>query len=254
MSADLALVTGASRGIGRAIAIKLAGAGYRVAITGRDQVRLSGVAQKLGGQVLAHAADLRNADEVKGLLRAVRKTLGCPVILINNAGVAPTARFEKTEDETLDAAIDLHLRAPFILIRDLLPELRRLDRGCFVQVASTAGLRGYQYTSAYCAAKHAMIGMTRSLAEELRGSSIASYAICPGFVDTDITRSAAKEIARKTGTSPAEALKKLGKMNRIGRLHSPEEVAEAVLLLCRERPEGSIYNLDADPPCFVEDP
>ncbi|MHC5064172.1 MAG: SDR family NAD(P)-dependent oxidoreductase [Planctomycetota bacterium] len=254
MSAEIALVTGASRGIGRAVAEKLAAAGYRLAITSRDQVRLARAAQEIGGDVFAHAADLRRIEELSGLIQAVRKSCGNPNILINNAGIAPTAKFEKTDEEMLEASMDLHLRAPFALIRAFLPGMRSDGKGCILQIASTAGLRGFSYTSAYCAAKHAMLGMSRSLAEELKSTPIRSYAVCPGFVDTDITRGAARAIAERAGKAETKALEELGAMNRIGRLHSPEEVADAVVQLCRERPEGCVYNLDAEPACFVEDP
>lgn len=254
MSEEIALVTGASRGIGRAVADRLAAAGYRLAITSRDQLRLARAAKELGPSVFAHAADLRRSKDIAGLIKAMRNSIGEPQILINNAGIAPSGKFEKTNEEMLESSMSLHLRAPFALIRAFLPGLRAAGQGCLLQLASTAGLRGFAYTSAYCAAKHAMLGMTRSLAAELQGTAIRSYAVCPGFVDTDITRNAARSIAERQGKSEEIAMNELGAMNRIGRLHSTAEVADAVLQLCRKRPVGCVYNLDAEPPCFVEEP
>src|SRR5690606_2010408 len=118
--------------------------------------------------------------------------LGPPSVVVNNAGTAPTARLEDTGDDTLDEVLDLHVRAPFRILRAALPGLRRLG-GTAVQVASTAGLRGFAFTTAYTAAKHAMVGLCRALAVELvREPEVRVYAVCPGFVDTDVTRRAAQ--------------------------------------------------------------
>jgi 3-hydroxybutyrate dehydrogenase len=168
-----------------------------------------------------------------------------------NAGTAPSDRFADTEDSVLDHALDLHVRAPFRLLRAALPKMRGVEGACMVQMASTAGLVGFPFTSAYTAAKHGMVGLTRALAAEFGAGGPRVYAVCPGFVDTEITRRAAADIAGRGKQSPEEAMAALGAMNRIGRMHTADEVAAAVLHLVRERPEGCVYNLDQDPPGFV---
>jgi NAD(P)-dependent dehydrogenase (short-subunit alcohol dehydrogenase family) len=130
--------------------------------------------------------------------------------------------------------------------------MRAHGGGVAVQLASTAGLRGFAFTAAYTAAKHAMVGLTRALAVELaREPRLRVFAVCPGFVDTDITRRAADAIAARGRTSAADALAAMAAMNRIGRLHSAEEVGAAVARVVRERPEGCVLDLDQEPPAFV---
>ena len=278
--AEAALVTGGSRGIGFAIASELLNAGHAVALVARDEARLRAAAAELhagdgrGARVLALAQDLRAEGAAERVLDLAQRQLGRITILVNNAGTAPSARFEQTTDAQLDEVLDLHVRAPFRLIRALLPGLREHGDGCIVQVASTAGLRGFPFTAAYAAAKHAMVGMTRALHEELRASGASSaleggpasggsggaagsspgthrgvhcYAVCPGFVDTDITRQAAAAIARRGRRTAEQALAAFAAMNRCGRLQQPAEVARAVLQLCRERPEQPIHDLDLPP-------
>ena len=199
MAGSVALITGGSRGIGFAVAEAMAKAKFAVAITARDQAALDSAADALAKAgahaTCAVAADLRDPAAAFAILATVTETIGHPDVLVNNAGSAPTARFERTGDAQLDEVLDLHVRAPFRLIRTLLPSFRDAGKGCFVQVASTAGLRAFPYASAYTAAKHAMVGMTRALAAELSGSKIGCYAVCPGFVDTKITRDAAELVA-----------------------------------------------------------
>ena len=255
MGQPVALVTGGSRGIGLAVAEAAARNGYAVAITSRKRVDLDRAEERVraagAGSVATVAADLRDPESPARVLTAVTAKLGRPELLVNNAGTAPTHRFERTDDAMIDEVIDLHLKAPFRLIRALLPGLRDADSGCLVQIGSTAGLRGFALTAAYTAAKHAMIGMTRALAEELRDTGVGCYAICPGFVDTDITRSAAQQIAKRGHKTVDQALEAMSSMNRIGRMHSPAEVAEAVMDVCTRRPDGIVLELDADPPTFV---
>ena len=124
--------------------------------------------------------------------------------------------------------------------------------GCLLHLASSAGLRGYPFTAAYTAAKHGMVGLTRARHAELMPKGLQVYAVCPGFVDTDITRAAAEAVAKKGKTTAAEALKLMGEQNNIGRMHTANEVAEAVCMLLRQRPTGCIYDLDRDPASFRE--
>jgi NAD(P)-dependent dehydrogenase (short-subunit alcohol dehydrogenase family) len=130
--------------------------------------------------------------------------------------------------------------------------MRRKGSGCLLQIASSAGLRGFAFTSAYTAAKHAMVGLSRALHAELRPAGIDVYAVCPGFVDTDITRAAADAVAARGKTTVEQALARMAALNRIGRMHAPAEVAAAVVHLVRDRPAGCVYDLDRPEPAFVD--
>lgn len=251
----VALVTGANRGIGLAIARELAEAGYRTALLARDRQRLDQACQSiadLGGEAIAVAADLRAADAAAAAVEQVRARLGPIAVLVNNAGTAPSDRIDNTTDAMLQAAFELHVRAPLQLLRACLPDLRAQPAAAMVNVASTAGLRGFPFTAAYTAAKHGMVGLTRAVAAELQPTAIRVYAVCPGFVDTDITRTAAEAIAARGKLTAEQALQRLGAQNRIGRMHRPEEVALAVLWLVRERPPGCVYDLDRAQPTCVD--
>lgn len=174
-------------------------------------------------------------------------------ILIHNAGTAPTARLEDTDDKLLDEVLDLHVRVPMRLVRAALPGFRQRGRGTVLLMGSTAGLQAYPFTSAYTAAKHGTIGLARSIRAEAKSTDLRGYAICPGFVDTDITRSAADGIAARGKTTAEKALGQMAAMNRIGRMHTVAEVADAAVRLCTERPDGCVFLLDADPPNFVDE-
>ncbi|MGE3173756.1 MAG: SDR family NAD(P)-dependent oxidoreductase [Planctomycetota bacterium] len=251
-----ALITGGSRGIGLEIAHALAGAGHRVVLAARDPVALEAARQAMatqGLEVRVIAADLRDPDAPERVAEAARAAFGTPVhVLVNNAGTAPTAKFEATTDAILDETLDLHVRAPLALIRAVLPAMRDRDEGCIVQLASTAGLRAFPFTAAYTAAKHAMVGLTRVLAAELQNTGVRTCAVCPGFVDTDITRQAAAAIAARGRLTVAEALQRMASQNRIGRMHAPAEVASAVVQVVRDRPAGCVYELDHEPPRFLD--
>jgi NAD(P)-dependent dehydrogenase (short-subunit alcohol dehydrogenase family) len=254
-----ALVTGASRGIGRAIVERLARLGIPVGLTARDRAALGTVQDGLppDAPTAAVAADLRDPSEPARIVAEVTERLGPITLLINNAGTAPSAKIEHTTDELLEEALDLHVKAPLRLVRETIEGMRTSGGGCAIQVASSAGLRGFPFTSAYTAAKHGMIGLTRALAAELRDEPIRIYAVCPGFVDTDITRRAAAAIAARGKHTEDEALARLGAMNAGGRLLTADEVAEVVVDLCRSDPataSGAIYNLESLPPTLVESP
>jgi NAD(P)-dependent dehydrogenase (short-subunit alcohol dehydrogenase family) len=252
-SSPVALISGASRGIGLAIARAFSGAGFRVALTARDASLLEANCRQLhtSGPAMSVAADLRHPAAAEHILAAVTAEFGPPQIIVNNAGSAPSDKFANTTDADLELALDLHVRAPFRLLRAALPGLRAQPDSCAIQVASTAGLVGYPFTSAYTAAKHGMVGLSRALAAEFGERAPRCFALCPGFVDTDITRRAAAAIASRGQKTAAQALAGLGAMNQIGRMHTTDEVAAAALYLAQQRPEGCVYNLDRDPPGFV---
>ena len=252
-SSPVVLITGASRGIGSAMSRTMAHAGYRVALTGRNQIRLEALREELAeiSPTMAVVADLREPGAPDKILQAVEEQFGSPHVLINNAGTAPSSRIEDSSNEDLEEVLDLHVRVPFQLIRAALPAMRKQKGSCVIQIASTAGLVGFPFTAAYTAAKHGMVGLTRALAAEFNTESPRMYAICPGFVDTDITHQAAADIASRGRKTETEALKALGAMNSIGRLHTAAEVADAVRYLIQDQPQGCVYNLDSEPPTFV---
>lgn len=253
MDRPLALVTGASRGIGAAIARALAAAGSDLVLTARSREALentAAAAQESDAAASASciAADLTDPTAPDRLLAAAPRPLD---LIVNNAGTAPSERLASTRDEDLSEAWALHVAAPFRLLRAALPSMA--DRGgCAIQIASTAGLRGYPFTSAYTAAKHGMVGLTRAVAAEFARTPLGIYALCPGFVETEITRGAAEALAAKGRSTADEALARMGEMNAIGRMHTAQEVADAVVGLWRDRPKGCVYLLDRDPPGFVD--
>jgi NAD(P)-dependent dehydrogenase (short-subunit alcohol dehydrogenase family) len=248
------IVTGSSRGIGKAIAEALADAGHRLLLVARDADRLAAVAASLrsrGATAVAALADLRNPDAAAPLVATAERELGPVTNVVSNAGTAPSDKVENTTAATLRETFDLHVGAPLAFARAVVPAMKQRG-GSLVHLASTAGLRGFPFTSAYTAAKHGMVGLARALHAELGAAGVRVYAICPGFVDSDITRGAAAAIAARGKTTADAAFARMAAQNRIGRMHTPGEVASAVAKLLREQPEGCVYDLDRDPPGFVD--
>lgn len=230
-----AVVTGASRGIGWAIADYLAGMGADLTLMARDAGRLDArredLAARHGISARAEAADITDADSVAAAFAAC--AAWSPVsILINNAGAAGSAPFLKTDADLLDRMLAVNLTGTFVCTQQVLPGMIESGWGRVVNVASTAGLTGYRYVSAYCAAKHAVVGMTRSLALEVAGKGVTVNAVCPGYTETDLVGDAVANIVAKTGKSEEEAKATLAAGNPQGRLVQPEEVAAAVGWLC----------------------
>ncbi len=227
-----ALVTGGGRGIGRAIASQLARAGATVTVVGRNRATLD--AAVAAGD--AHFADVADVADHASVGAAIAKAAARqPIdILIANAGVAESAPFAKSDVALFKRMIDVNLMGVVHSIQAALPSMRKQPHGRIVAVSSTAGLKGYAYVSAYSAAKHAVIGLVRSLALEFANTSITVNAVCPGFTDTDLVASSVENIMSKTGRSREQAVAELAKHNPQGRLVSPEEVADTVLWLCGE--------------------
>ncbi len=222
----VALVTGGGRGIGEAVARRLAREGLRVAVLGRQRDELQRVAEAVDG--LAVACDLTDPAATEAALAAVADALGPVEVLVNNAGLAESLPFEKTTDAVWERAMALNVTAPMRLCRALVPAMARRGYGRVVNVASNAGLRGYAYTAAYCASKHALVGLTRALAVEFASKGVSVNAVCPGFVDTEMSARSVATIASTTRRSPEEARAALEALSPQRRLMTVEEVAHAV--------------------------
>lgn len=229
-----AVVTGASRGIGAAIAASLVAEGARVSLLGRDELKLAEVSNALGGSGRAApvTVDVTQSESVRAAFAAARERFGPVHILVNNAGQAASAKFSDTDEALWDRIMAVNSTGVFLCTRHALPDMLNARAGRIVNIASIAGLRGGAYISAYVASKHAVIGLTRSLALEFATKGITVNAVCPGYSDTDIVRDAVTKIARTTGRSEREALDSLLATNPQRRLIEPQEIAHAVLWLC----------------------
>ena len=233
-----AVVTGAGSGIGRATAERLAEAGCQVTLIGRHVARLNETADRIGDLAFAAPADVTDADALAAAIEVGRDRFGPIDILINNAGAATSAPFLKTDADALRAMLTLNLEAPAEAVRLVLPGMLTRRWGRIVNVASTAGLKGYPYVSAYVAAKHGLVGLTRALALEVAAKGVTVNAVCPGFTDTELVARSVEAITGKTGRSEEEARAALAASNPQGRLITPDEVAMTIVWLCGEGTSG----------------
>ncbi len=217
-SARHALVTGGGTGIGLACARALMGAGFRVTVLGRREapLRAAGADAWIIGDVTAPPA-LPGFD-----------------VLVNAAGVAPSAPFHRSDDAMFQQAISVNLMGAVAITRAVLPGMLESGWGRVIHIASTAALKGYAYTTAYSASKHAMLGFVRALAQETAARGVTINAICPGFTETEIVAESIARITTRTGRSDAEARAELTRPNPQGRLVQPAEVAAAALFLASD--------------------
>ncbi len=227
-SPRVALVTGAGRGIGRAIAERLSSAGFAVALTARSADQLAETAAACGGPTMVRAADITEAGAVERLFDEVEETWGQVEVLVANAGAGVSARVSRTTDEDWERMLDLNLTAPFRCVRRAVPPMLERGSGRIVIIASIASKIGEPYIAAYTASKHGVLGLVRSAAAELTGTGVTINAICPGYVDTPMTDATVAGIASRTGRTEAKARAILAAKQPSGRLITPDEVADAV--------------------------
>jgi NAD(P)-dependent dehydrogenase (short-subunit alcohol dehydrogenase family) len=223
----VAIVTGGSRGIGRAIALTLAGEGAAVVLAARAAETLAEAAdavRRAGGRAEPVVTELADEQAIRNLVRVTQSKFGRLDILINNAGITHSARLEETGTEDLDRCWAINARAPYILCREALPLLRRSEAGTIINISSVVGVKGYPLQSAYTASKHALRGMSISLAEELRGTNIRVHVLCPGAVDTGMVGDVRPDIKK-------------------GDLIGPGEIAELVLYLVTHRGNAVVDEL-----------
>jgi 3-hydroxybutyrate dehydrogenase len=228
-----AVVTGGGSGIGAAVARALVTAGAQVTLMGRDAARLAYQAEVLSeaGTVHVQSVDVTSADSVAAAFAASCEQ-GFIDILVNNAGQAEAAPFAKTDLALWKRMLDVNLTGVFLCTQEVLPGMLDRRSGRIVNVASTAGQVGYAYVAAYCAAKHGVIGMTRSLALEVAARGVTVNAVCPGYTETGLLEQSIEKIVAQTGRSEDEAREALLRSNPQRRFVTPDEVAGSALWLC----------------------
>ena len=239
----LAFITGGGRGIGRAVALACAREGAGVVVTARTRDQVETVACEVSDRfkvnALAIECDVRNAESVLEAFAGTREKFGRgPDIVVNNAGVARSSLFVNTDEDFWVDHLNTNLGGTFRCTHAALPEMIERGWGRIINIASIAGKTGAPYVSAYAASKHGVLGLTRSLALEVAMQGITVNALCPGYVDTEMTSRGVENIVEKTGRSADDALKMLERMSPQNRLITPEEVAALAVFLASDDGRG----------------
>jgi len=232
-----AVVTGAGRGIGAAIARALAHEGARVALAARtaeEVERVAGALRQDGADAWAMRCDVIDQESVRALALAARERMGAVDILINNAGQAASAPLHRITLEDWNRMLAVNATGTFLCTREFLPDMKARGWGRVVNVASISGLEGARYIAHYCAAKHAVVGLTRAAAAEAEGTGVTVNAVCPAYVDTSMTERTLSNVEARTGLSRGEALEAVLETSGQSRLITAEEVAEEVIVFCGE--------------------
>ena len=233
-----AVITGAGRGIGAVVARELVQEGCQVVVAARTSSEIDALARELGENALAHPCDVSSPESIKALAAFAIERMGGVDILINNAGVSSAAPLKSLSLEEWNRVISINATGAMLCTQAFLGGMIKQNWGRIVTVASVASLAGSKYMSAYCASKHAVMGFTRAVADEVARNGVTINAVCPGFVNTPMTQGSVDNIVRTTGRSPEQALEALTRLNPQGRLIEPEEVSYAVLCLCDPRALG----------------
>jgi meso-butanediol dehydrogenase/(S,S)-butanediol dehydrogenase/diacetyl reductase len=231
---QVALITGAGRGIGRSIALAFAQEGADVAVAARSEPEIAAVrrdVEGLGRRGLACVCDVTDGAQVAGLVREVEGALGPITILVNNAGIAASVKTTEMDDALWERILRVNLTGTYLCTKAVLPGMLRRGNGRIINIASVGGKVGLLYSAAYCASKHGVLGFTRALALEVAGKSITVNAICPGFVETAMTAESIRRIVAKTGRTPDAARQALEALSPQKRLIQPEEVATVAVML-----------------------
>lgn len=240
---EKAVVTGAGSGIGEVIVRRLVQSGAAVTLMGRNEGRLHAVAQSVRtdarGMVSTATLDVTKPASVEEAFTRAGEKMGSPSILVNSAGVVETAPFVRTTIDQWDEMIAVNLTGVFLTCRRVLPDMMKTGHGRIVNIASTAGVKGYRYVSSYTAAKHGVIGLTRSLALETADRGVTVNAVCPGYTETQLIADSAWKVAERTGRSYEQVLQEFLSVNPQGKFVQPDAVAHTVVWLCLPE-QGSI--------------